>query len=87
MDEKLKVDKNASLSWMLLKDNKNKRKRVAICNVYLPIENCDYNTQKRDLVENELIRTYEILIKKDNLASQIIPSFTKKIFYTVSKSE
>ena len=29
----------------------------------------------------------KILIKKDKLSSEIIPSFTKKIFYTISKSE
>ena len=29
----------------------------------------------------------KILVKKEKLSSEVIPSFTKKIFYTISKSE
>ena len=40
-----------------------------------------YNSKRPPKIKNK------ILIKKDKLSSEIIPSFTKKIFYTISKSE
>ena len=58
----------------------NKKKiNIKLSNMEMKILLC--NSKKSPKVKNK------ILIKKDNLASQIIPSFTKKIFYTISKSE
>ncbi len=61
------------------KYSNNKKINIKLSNMEMKI--LLSNSKKSPKIKNK------ILIKKDNLASQIIPSFTKKIFYTISKSE
>ena len=57
----------------------NKKINIKLSNMEMKI--LLNNTKKPPKIKNK------ILIKKDKLSSEIIPSFTKKIFYTISKSE
>jgi A/G-specific adenine glycosylase len=57
----------------------NKKINIKLSNMEMKI--LLNNSKKPPKIKNK------ILIKKDKLSSEIIPSFTKKIFYTISKSE
>ena len=59
--------------------SKNKKINIKLSNMEMKI--LLNNSKKPPKIKNK------ILIKKDKLSLEIIPSFTKKIFYTISKSE